>query len=595
MKSHDEREKMASKLDAIAEPFPAMKDRPKYVCLDDWVDYGDKKHRPGVYYCGTTTGKKDESIKPVDTWFCSPLHIDAITFDSQNRNHGRLLRFKPTVGKWTQWAMPMALLAGDCVGLRAELFTMGVELDHHKSRQYLPPYLQSEHPKRHVHCALRVGWCGDSFVLPDEVIGPNAQGVIFQSGERSNEVHTRGGTLKGWREGVAAKAPGNPLLMLALSASFAGTLLSRCNAESGGFHVCGDSSTGKSTLIDAACSTWGGVEFKRSWRATANGIEGAAAMSNDCLLALDEISECDPKEIGSIVYSLGNGAGKQRADRSGNARAVTRWKCFFMSSGEVSLATAMQEGGHRAKAGQSMRLLDIPAARTFGAWDTLHDAASPAAFSDAIKREAAQHHGHAGRAFLEKLTRDTADYCAELEAVKALDYFKTDGTDGQEKRAAARFALIGMAGELATDYGITGWTPGYAVKAAAIVFKLWQGNRKKGNSEQHQIAEKVQGFIERHGDSRFSDVDGKQECVVRDRAGYWRHTGNGREYLFNSEGMREALSGFDFKRSLDALEKMGALPTPGENGERARFFRVDGRGVKLYPVNPEKLGGTHGA
>lgn len=135
-----EYEKMARKLDVIADPFPSMKDRPKYVCLDDWVKYDGKEHRPGVYYCGTTTGKKDESIKPVDTWFCSPLHIDAITFDSKNRNHGRLLRFKPAVGKWTQWAMPMVLLAGDCVGLRAELFTMGVELDHHKSRQYLPPY-----------------------------------------------------------------------------------------------------------------------------------------------------------------------------------------------------------------------------------------------------------------------------------------------------------------------------------------------------------------------------------------------------------------------------------------------------------------------
>jgi hypothetical protein len=107
------------------------------------------------------------------------------------------------------------------------------------------------------------------------VIGPRAADVIFQSGERGHEEHTQAGTLEGWREGIAAKAEGNPLLMLAISASFAGPLMQRCNSEGGGFHVVGDSSTGKTTLIEAACATWGGPGFKRSWRATANGMEGA--------------------------------------------------------------------------------------------------------------------------------------------------------------------------------------------------------------------------------------------------------------------------------------------------------------------------------
>jgi len=59
-------------------------------------------------------------------------------------------------------------------------------------------------------------------------------------------------------------------------------------------------------------------------------MEGVSAMFNDGLLALDEISECDPKEVGAIVYSLGNGRGKQRASRSGNARGIKRWRCFVL-------------------------------------------------------------------------------------------------------------------------------------------------------------------------------------------------------------------------------------------------------------------------
>lgn len=579
-----------------ASPFPGMDGRPRYVVLDDWTMAVDGNHRPGVYYCGLTAGKKDSPPEPFDAWICSPLHLDAVTFDGQSNNFGRLLRFKPTVGKWREWAMPMELLAGDGAQLRGELLAMGVELDPYKARQQLPHYLQSEHPKRRIHCALQVGWCGDSFVLPDAVIGPKAAGVIFQSGERGHEEHTQAGTLAGWRDGIAAKAVGNPLLMLAVSASFAGPLLQRCNCEGGGFHVVGDSSTGKTTMIEAACATWGGPGFKRSWRATANGMEGAAAMFNDCLLALDEISECDPKEVGAIVYALGNGRGKQRASRSGNARGVTRWRCFVISSGERTIATTMQEGGHRAKAGQSMRLLDIPAAQTYGAWDALHGASSPAAFSDAIKRTAAQHHGQAGRAFLEKLTFDASDLCAMLEDVKAAPMFATDGTEGQDKRAAARFALIGLAGELATDYGVTGWPVGAAGVAAAHGFKLWQSMRGKGNDERRQILQRVSGFIERHGDGRFSDADTTNDVQIRDRAGWWRDTSGGREYLFTTDGMREATKGIDFKRALDVLQEAKALPTPGANGERARFIRIAGRGVKLYPVDPDQLaGGEHGA
>lgn len=576
-----------------ASPFPSVNGRPCYVVLDDWKKSIEGNHRPGVYWCGLTAGKKDAPPEPFDMWISSPIHIDAVTFDGQSNNFGRLLRFKSTVGQWREWAMPMELLAGDGAQLRAELLAMGVELDTQKGKQQLLHYLQNERPKRHIHCALQVGWCGDSFVLPDVVIGPRASDVIFQSGERGYEEHTQAGTLEGWREAIAAKAIGNPLLMLAVSASFAGPLLQRCNSEGGGIHVVGDSSTGKTTLIEASCSTWGGPGFKRSWRATANGMEGAAAMFNDCLLALDEISECDPKEVGAIVYALGNGRGKQRASRSGNAKGVTRWRCFVISSGERSIDTTMQEAGQQVKAGQSMRLLDIPAAQTYGAWDDLHDVVSPAAFSDAIKRSAGQHYGHAGRAFLGKLTFDTSDFCAELDKLKALPLFATDGSEGQDKRAAGRFALIGLAGELATEYGLTGWAVGDAVKSAAHAFNLWRTGRGKGNDERRQIADKVLSFIQRHGDARFANADytgGSQN--VRDRAGWWRNNSAGREYLFTSDGMREALKGFDFKRALDVLEEIGALQAPGADGKRGRFYRFHGEGMRLYPINPNKLVGS---
>ncbi|MDR3453569.1 MAG: DUF927 domain-containing protein [Rhodoferax sp.] len=463
--------------------IPGESERPVFRVLDDWIDDGDVKYRPGVWHFGIKPGRGEAPAMLTQQWVCSPLYLDAVTTDAHANSFGRLLRFKTTLNKMRTWAMPMDLLRGDCSDLRGELLAMGVEIDPY-GRHHLAAYLQAIAPKRRIQCALQTGWAGTdykAFVLPDDVIGPKSAAVAYQSGERGQDEYTVSGTLAGWQAGVAAQAVGNPLLTLALCTAFAGPVLARCNAESGGIHFIGDSSTGKTTAIEAACSVWGGPNFRRSWRATGNGMEGVAALFNDSLLALDEISECDPREVGAIVYALGNGRGKQRASRTGAARAVARWRCSVLSSGERSIGTTMAEGGHRVKAGQSVRLLDVPAQRMHGAWDNLHQHASGTVFSDALKREAITNYGHAGRAFLEKLTRDhEASFTEALDAIKMLPELQSANDEGQAKRAAARFAILALAGELATDYGVTGWPEGEATKAAAVGFAAWQSLRGKG-------------------------------------------------------------------------------------------------------------------
>ncbi len=572
--------------------FPSDSDRPQYVVLDDWAEDSGRKYKPGVYYCGMSKGKGkgEEPPQPFNTWFAGPLHIDALTRDTQDNNFGRLLRFKNDLGHWREWAMPMELLSGSGEDMRGSLLSMGLTLDPHSARTYLSQYIQWRIPKRKVLCAMQTGWAGKSFVLPDCVIGPNAAGVVFQSGERSHDEYTQAGTIDQWRAEISARALGNPLLVLALSASFAGPLLAKCNTEGGGVHFVGDSSSGKTTAIEAACSVWGSTNFKRSWRATANGMEGAAVMFNDCLLALDEISECDPREVGAIVYTLGNGTGKQRATRSGSAKNVTRWRCFVLSSGERTITTTMDEGGHKAKAGQTMRLLDIPVARTYGAWDNLHGMDSGTMFSDAIKRAAATHYGHAGQAFLESLTRDERDLCELLMEVKNHEDFKAEGMEGQDKRAIGRFAIMALAGELATEYGITEWPAGEAIKAAVVGFEAWQSMRGKGNDERRRILECLSDFIDQYGDGKFSDIEAPNDGLrVLDRAGYWRNTSYGREYLFNAKGIRSALKGFDFKRSITVLQEQGVLDANGDNGQ-IRLW-VDAKQIRVYPIRHERLEG----
>jgi putative DNA primase/helicase len=497
----------------------------------------------------------------------------------------------------------MELLSGSGESLRAELLSMGVQIDP-ISQKLLGQYLQSMTPKRHVRCALHVGWCDLAFVLPDKVIGPSKDEIIFQSGDRHHEEYTTGGTEAGWCDEIAALAIENPMLIVAISLSFSGPLLGKCFMEGGGIHFVGDSSTGKTTLIEAACSVWGGSNFRRSWRTTANGLEGAAMMFNDGLLALDEISECNPHEVGSIIYALGNGRGKQRASKTGSARGVSRWKCSVLSSGERSIDTTMLEAGNKIKAGQTVRLLNIPVKRHYGAWDNLHTHATGAAFSDAIKQASAKHHGHVGRAFLEKLTHDQRDFSAYLEQLKALPELVSPTSDGQGKRVASRLALIAMAGELATEYGLTKWPKGEAIKSVAECLRIWCALNGTDNNERRQILDQLADYIDKNCDSRFSGIiknadGGYSYCDgdhvrVSQRAGYSLFDGSDssatRLYLLNPAGMREALSGFDFNKALDVLEEAGVFPLGRDSkGSRSRSFRIKGTSARYYQVDPNKL------
>jgi len=147
------------------------------------------------------------------------------------------------------------------------------------------------------------------------------------------------------------------------------------------------------------------------------------------------------------------------------------------------------------------------------------------------------------------------------------------------------------AGELAADYGIVPWPEGMAHHAAVAGFHAWRKLRGPGNDEPRQILDRVNAFIERHGDSRFSAIHSDDPEYIRDRAWWWQSdfANDSRTYLFTADGLREAVAGFDFRRALDVLQAAGALPQSVERGKRRRQYKVAGRKMCLYPILAEKL------
>lgn len=567
--------------------IPTDDQRPCFRVFDDTIEYEGQKLTPGVWFFDIKYG---DSVILNHTRICSPIHIESVTCDLQEKNFGRLLRFKNTLDQWHKWAMPMELLSSNGDELRATLLSLGVEIVP-KSKGLLVNYLQQGTPQHRIRCALQVGWSGNIFVLPDTTISKTSGvDVIFQSGERPQEEYTIGGSLEGWQENVSTLAQGNPLLILGLCTAFAGPLLAKCHAESGGLHFYGDSSTGKTTIVEASCSIWGGKNYKRSWRATSNGMEGAAMMFNDTLLALDEISECAPQEVGNIIYALGNGVGKQRASRTGSARPITRWCCSVISSGELTTVATIEQSNTRVKAGQTVRLIDIPAQRSYGAWDNLHGFETGSQLSDHIKTQSTLHYGHAGRAFLEALIKDKRNFNLELNKFVALPEFSGNSNEGQIKRVARRFALLGLAGELATIYGITKWPNGEALEAAVTAFNIWKSLRGDTSTEHQQTINQLTSFIERHGDSRFAPKCGTPSIIIRDRAGWWEDDpiSGERVYLFTTSGLREALTGQDFQRALKNLRDANILKLTGASN-KAISKKIGKQTHRVYPICIQNL------
>ena len=460
--------------------------------------------KDGVWYLKPTPQGIEE------TYVCGILYVVAYARDEHHENYCKLLEFTNHDGQVQRWLMPQELLAGDGGEVRKALLSKGLKLgEERKAKEFLHRYLLSCDPHERVRSVDRTGWHGQTYIFPKGKLGQQTDEEVLYLGPSNGQmIFTQVGTCEEWKNKVASLCIGNSRLMFGVSVAFAAPLLGICHEENGGFHLRGASSTGKTTILYAAASVFGGKDFIQRWRATANGLEATAKMCNDLILLLDEMGEIHPKEAGEVAYMLGNGTGKARADKTGGARDKAKWRCLFLSTGEVSLAQHMLEDGKKARAGQETRIADIPADMgEFGVFDCLHGLSDGASFADAIKDRVRECHGAAGREYINLLAEDFEKVRNGIDAI--IDMFIVEhvphSASGQVKRVGRRFGLVAAAGELATTFGITGWEKGAATKAVSQCFHDWLDNRGDDQDlEEQKILSQIQLFFELHGESRFA-------------------------------------------------------------------------------------------
>jgi putative DNA primase/helicase len=109
-----------------------------------------------------------------------------------------------------------------------------------------------------------------------------------------------------------------------------------------------------------------------------------------------------------------------------------------------------------AKAGQSIRILNIPLFGEYGAFNDLHDKKGGRALADHLLTASSKYYGVAGIEYLTKLVAEIRDLGAQFDDAKK-KLIGDEKLSPQEARGAKRFALAALAGKMATHYGVTGW------------------------------------------------------------------------------------------------------------------------------------------
>ncbi|HBT3696088.1 TPA: DUF927 domain-containing protein [Klebsiella pneumoniae] len=542
----------------------------------------------GVFWVTPKVDKDSGEVINQEAWLCSPLEVVGTGRDDKDQY--LIIRWQAFgVSALTTAAIPLADI-GEREGWRT-LKAGGINVTTKSSlRAILADWLQRSGARELWRVAHATGWQCGAYIMPDgEVIGTPEHPVLFNGRSSAAAGYTVKGTAEDWRGSVAHLVAGNYSMMTATAAALAAPLIGLAGADGFGIHFYEQSSAGKTTTANVASSLYGNPDLLRlTWYGTALGLANEAAAHNDGLMPLDEVGQgSDPVSVSQSAYALFNGVGKLQGAKEGGNRDLKRWRTVAISTGEMDLETFIAGAGRRTKAGQLVRLLNIPLSKAVH----FHEHRNGKQHADALKEAYQHHHGAAGRLWIKWLADHQQQATEAVRGCEARWRSLIPADYGEQvHRVAARFAILEAA--LLLSAGITGWDAQTCRDAVQHSYNAWLREFGTGNKEHQQIIEQTEAFLNAYGLSRFAPFPySPADLPIKELAGYRRRQGEHDEspisfYTFPATFEKEIAAGFNHKQFAEVLKRAGMLTPPSSGrGYQRKSPRIQGRQINVYVLN----------
>lgn len=575
----------AERGESIVVNLPVKKREPKPEPGDELKSRVESRS-DGLYWITPKVDKDSGEIINNESWLCSPLEVVGSGSDGAERY--LVLRWRSPRGhEDITRAIPCADI-GERDGWRT-LKAGGVNVTTKSTyRAILADWLQQRGAGQEWIISHTSGWHHGAYIMPDgEVIGDPETPLLFNGRSAASLGYAVAGTSESWRDSVARLAGGNPSMMLGVAAALSAPLIGLVGAEGFGVHLFEQSSAGKTTTANIASSLWGEPDALRlTWYGTALGIANEAEAHNDSLLPLDEVGQgSSAKDVATSAYTLFNGAGKLQGAKEGGNRELKRWRTVAISTGEMDIETFLSAGGLKVKAGQLVRLLNIPMEKS----TVFNGLPNGKAHADALKEAWIDNHGAAGREWVKWLAahQQEAKQAVRDAQTRWRSLIPTDYGE-QVHRVAERFAILEAA--LVAGTQITGWGEQASRDAIQHSFNAWVKEFGTGNKEHQQIIEQCEAFLNAYGFSRYMPYpeSDPRDLPIKELAGYRTGSPTGDEaykfYTFPAAFEREIASGFNHTQFARALASAGMLETGDKGRHKKKALRKMGGKQHVFYV-----------
>ena len=349
--------------------------------------------------------------------------------------------------------------------------------------------------------------------------------------ERFTKALDSKGFLSSWITGVMGLMK-NHKVAFSIYASLSAPLLELFDCSSFLVHFWGDSSMGKTTVMEIASSVWGNPAKETgglitSWNNTMVFVERLASFFNDLPMYLDDSQTADDKTVSKIMYMIGNSTGRGRGKKAGGIDSNKSWHTVCFSTGEKQLTESTQYDGAKAR---TIEFNGSPFGKNEG--KIVND----------IKTCVRENYGYIGNLFIKKLIEDLenpeklAEFKESYATFRELLSMRTTNEIGN--RMAGYFAIIQLAGTLIEDYFKLG---GNVLQTIETCFLEAINERKsEGNTSERALNEVLS-----YAQANMKKFMGKSDDIVKEHYGIWKDN----EYIaFFPHRLKEILTkaGFSY-------------------------------------------------